>query len=250
MSWLSSLYHGLVGDTAADAAKSAANIQSQTADKNAALAKDYTGQSLDDLTGAQTGALSQYDQGATYQQPAATAGDLAMGRLSDIYGLNGNEGNTRALSSFMASPGYNFDMTEGLKARDRASNARGSFYSGEALKGAEEFGTGLASKEWNNWTGGISDLATRGQAAAGRLSELAGMKASALLGTAQNRGAVRQGGLSVLTDANAQSGAAQAGGQINAANAHTSALNNLLSLGGTIAGYFAPNKGVPSPAKP
>lgn len=246
MSWLSSLYHGLTGDTAANAATNAANIQSQTADKNAALAQDYTGQSLSDLSGAQGGALSQYDQGQGYQQPAANAGNLAISRLSDIYGLNGAAGNANALSNFQASPGYQWQLQQGQQGLDRASNARGGFYSGAALKGAADYNQNQANSEWGNYTSGLSGLAGMGQTASGRLSDLAGMKANALLGTAQNRGAVRQGGLSAITDANAQSGAALAGGQLNAANAHTSALNNLLSLGGTIAGFFAPNKGVPS----
>lgn len=51
---------------------------------------------------------------------------------------------------FKESPDYQFRLDEGNKAIDRASSARGNFYSGKALKDATDFSSNLASNEYNS----------------------------------------------------------------------------------------------------
>jgi hypothetical protein len=46
-------------------------------------------------------------------------------------------------------PGYQFQLTEGNRAADRANLARGTFYSSQALKEAQAFGQGLADTTYN-----------------------------------------------------------------------------------------------------
>jgi len=46
-------------------------------------------------------------------------------------------------------PGYQFQLTQGQKALDRASAARGNYYSGDALRSAGEYATGLADQTYN-----------------------------------------------------------------------------------------------------
>jgi hypothetical protein len=47
-------------------------------------------------------------------------------------------------------PGYGFRMSEGLKALDRSAASRGGLLSGATLKGAQQYGQGLASQEYQN----------------------------------------------------------------------------------------------------
>lgn len=47
-------------------------------------------------------------------------------------------------SSLAATPGYQFDLSQGLKATQNAAAARGLGVSGAALKGASSYATGLA----------------------------------------------------------------------------------------------------------
>jgi hypothetical protein len=54
------------------------------------------------------------------------------------------------MSDFQQDPGYAFRMEEGLKALDRTAAARGGLLSGGALKGAQRYGQGLASQEYQN----------------------------------------------------------------------------------------------------
>lgn len=51
---------------------------------------------------------------------------------------------------FQADPGYAFRLSEGMKALDRTAAARGGLLSGATLKGAQQYGQGLASQEYQN----------------------------------------------------------------------------------------------------
>jgi hypothetical protein len=51
---------------------------------------------------------------------------------------------------FQADPGYAFRLSEGMKALDRTAAARGGLLSGATLKGAQRYGSDLASQEYQN----------------------------------------------------------------------------------------------------
>ena len=53
------------------------------------------------------------------------------------------------LDAFMKDPGYDFRLSEGQKAIDTAQGARGNFYSGRALKEAQQYGQDFASGEFD-----------------------------------------------------------------------------------------------------
>jgi hypothetical protein len=54
------------------------------------------------------------------------------------------------MSDFRADPGYQFRLSEGLKALDRQAAARGGLISGAALKAAQGYGQEQASQEYTN----------------------------------------------------------------------------------------------------
>lgn len=47
-------------------------------------------------------------------------------------------------------PGYQFNLAEGNKAQDRAQLSRGGYFSGNALREAQQFGQGLADNTYNS----------------------------------------------------------------------------------------------------
>jgi hypothetical protein len=53
-------------------------------------------------------------------------------------------------SDFQADPGYAFRLSEGMKALDRTAASRGGLLSGATLKGAQRYGSDLASQEYGN----------------------------------------------------------------------------------------------------
>jgi len=99
-----------------------------------------------------------YNSMAARNQGAETLGNLARNRYGELVGLGPN---TNAMgygsavqpfdmSKFQADPGYNFRMSEGLKALDRQAAARGGMMSGAALKAAGRYGQESASQEFGN----------------------------------------------------------------------------------------------------
>lgn len=74
--------------------------------------------------------LKQYEANTALLQPYAGGFEFTPGDLT-------------------ADPGYQFRLTEGNRAADRANLARGNFYSGQALKEAQAFGQGLADTTYN-----------------------------------------------------------------------------------------------------
>ena len=53
-------------------------------------------------------------------------------------------------ADFQTDPGYAFRLSEGMKALDRTAAARGGLLSGATLKGAQRYGSDLASQEYQN----------------------------------------------------------------------------------------------------
>lgn len=80
-------------------------------------------------------ALNNYQ---TSQSAAAPSADF--GKYARDFGM----------ADFQQDPGYAFRLSEGLKALDRQSAARGGLMSGAALKGATRYGQEMGSQEYGN----------------------------------------------------------------------------------------------------
>jgi hypothetical protein len=106
--------------------------------------------------------------------------------LSELLGTGGNSsasGYGSLTKPFNPSdltndPGYQFELKQGQQALDRKSSASGNYFSGGALKAAQQFGTGLADQTYKdayardlagkqNTYGMFSGQAGQGQSAAG-----------------------------------------------------------------------------------
>lgn len=120
-----------------------------------------------------------------------------------------------------ADPGYQFQLTEGNRAADRANLARGNYFSGEALKEVQQFGTGLADTTYNN----AFSRALQGRNAGlqGALSA-SGVNADFGKGTANN--AINNAAL--LSDVNTNTGNIEANRTTNNGNLLSGALASLL----------------------
>jgi hypothetical protein len=112
----------------------------------------------------------QYDQTRADQAPWRTAGAGALSKLAGLYGVDTGNGATKVpndqlYDEFRATPGYQFQMSEGLKAVDRGAAARGLLGSGAAVKGEQRFGAGLADQTYGQYVGALQSLAGVGQTA-------------------------------------------------------------------------------------
>lgn len=133
------------------------------------------------------------------------------------------------MAQFQADPGYNFRMSEGIKALERSASARGLLQSGGTLKGITQYGQNLASEEYANAFG---RYLTEREARMNPYSYLTGIGQAAAAGQAANVGTTG----AALADIAMQRGNIQAAGQMGAANALASGLGGLAEAGGS---YFA-----------
>jgi hypothetical protein len=100
----------------------------------------------------------QYQQQRADLQPFVTAGTTAQNKMLDLLGLSKNTGaegfgkyaKDFSMADFEADPGYGFRFSEGQKALERQSAARGGLISGGALKAATRFGQDMGSQEYTN----------------------------------------------------------------------------------------------------
>lgn len=97
----------------------------------------------------------QYNQTRSDLLPYNTAGQNALGTLAS----NNYYNNALTLptapqpmteAQLEQTPGYQFNLTQGLKATQNAAAARGLGVSGAALKGAASYATGLADSTYQN----------------------------------------------------------------------------------------------------
>lgn len=122
-----------------------------------------------------------------------------------------------------ATPGYQFTLSQGLKAVNNANAARGLGVSGANLRGAADYATGLADSTYNQQ---FQNYLTQQDAIFNRLSTAAslGENAGAQTGSFATQTGANVGG-NIIGAGNAQAAAAMAN-----ANAVSGAANNVSSL--------------------
>jgi len=91
-----------------------------------------------------------FEQQRTDSAPWRTAGVNALAQLTQGTAPGGEYMRDFGMSDFQQDPGYQFRLSEGLKALDRSSAARGGLLSGGALKGISRYGQDYASNEYGN----------------------------------------------------------------------------------------------------
>lgn len=170
-------------------------------------------------------ALTQYNTTrgdlAPYRDIGGTAATQLTSQLSNLTAPI-----TMDEATLKNTPGYQFNLTQGLKAAQNSAAARGLGTSGAALKGASTFATGLADSTYQNQ---FNNAVTNQTNAFNRLSSLVntGENAAAQTGAA--------GTSAANTAASAQIGAGNASAA--ASNATGTALSNLANNVGGYATY-------------
>jgi hypothetical protein len=116
------------GKTQAAATGQAADMQAQVAREQLALQE------------------RMYEEDVKRQQPWLQAGEQALNRLTPL----ATQYTPFGMQQFQQDPGYQFRMSEGMKALERGAAARGGLLSGATLRGTQRFGQELASQEYQN----------------------------------------------------------------------------------------------------
>ena len=178
-----------------NAAKSAADIQQQTALQVAQMQQQ------------------QGQKAANLFNPYVGAGQNALTSLASLYGVatpgnpGGAQGQTQAWNQMLQTPAYQFAQSQGQLGLDRSSAANGLLLSGAQLKDTMSFNQGLASQQIGNYTNALQGMAGLGmQGVQGQASALTGT--SQMVGNTQMSGA-QSAASGVVGSANAWMGGLQ-----------------------------------------
>ena len=252
--YLSSSGQQKAAETGATSSREAALIQAAAAEQALRLQKQLA------------------DEQVLRNAPTVQAGDTARNRMLDLIGLSGRTGaagygsanqpfsmagfdpnslmRNFGAADFQTDPGYNFRLSEGLKAIDRQAAARGGLISGAGLKAAGRFGGDLASQEYGNafnrfqtnrasqaglYTDALNRERTRQMDEYGRLSDFTTRGANAAAGTGSSQAAYGTNAANLMSQG-AQAmgqgvigaGQAAAAGQIGAGNTFNNAIQAAL----------------------
>jgi hypothetical protein len=142
----------------------AALIGSSMSSRAAKSAAQTSAQSADRATELQQ---RMYEESVARQQPFLETGTEMFNRLAAL-----QRGGPEAQQFLQMDPGYQFRLSEGMKALDRQAAARGGLISGGALKAAQRYGQDLGSQEFGAAYNRLASMANVGPQAAGVMSNL------------------------------------------------------------------------------
>jgi hypothetical protein len=136
--------------TNADSAAADRELQLQISRESAAATQALADANSAAAAAAIAESQRQYDIAREDQMPWLIAGQDALGTITA--GLQeGGEFNTDfTLADFVADPGYEFRMAEGLTGIEQSAAARGGVLSGNTLRAITEYGQDYASNEYSN----------------------------------------------------------------------------------------------------
>ena len=206
------IFDSLLGNTAADAANSAARDTYQ---------KQQT--AIGGLNSYANTLPGQFNAAAGGLNPYASAGGSALQRLMGGLGLGGDQGAFTA--AYRGLPGYQSGLDTGLTGAGRALNAGNMGQSGRAMKALYRYGSDYEDQRSGNYLDRLTGMAGAGQNAAGTqagiqaqgLGTQAGLRQSAFGGDMNAAGTIGQG-------------------QVAGAQAQQSALSNLMGTAAYLGG--------------
>ena len=136
---------GQVGKSSASSAISGASAQAQALDEQAR----QTGQ-------------ANYNAAISNVQPYISTGQNALTQYGNLLGVNGQDAASSAMSTFQASPGYQYQLQQGLKAVDAGAASQGMLRSGATLRAEQTLGSSLANNDFSSYLGRLNSLAGLG----------------------------------------------------------------------------------------
>lgn len=112
--------------------------------------------------------LQMYNQTREDLSPYREAGTASLTQQQNLLGLNGQNAADTAMSTFQTSPGYQWQLSEGLRGVDAGAAAKGMTRSGATLKGEINYAQGLADQDFTDYYNRLSSMTSTGATAAGQ----------------------------------------------------------------------------------
>ena len=186
-------------------------------------------QSSDISSGLQAATAAQqnaYNEYASNEAPFMTTGTSALSAQANADGLNGAAGNATALADFQASPGYAYDLQQGLSAIDNGAASTGTLRSGNTIRAEQTLGNNLADQDFSQYVSRLSGLSTLGQTATSGLGS-AGVSTGQGIAGSNTSAATAQSNITGNTTSSVSNALSGLAGNKNVQSTVTSALSNL-----------------------
>lgn len=118
--------------------------------------------------GAIAGLASAGASAFSASQQAGAAGKAAenLQPFTTQGGIAANVLGTRLGTDYQSSPGYQWQLQQGIDAIQNSASAQGGVVSGNTLKALQTYGTGLANQNYQQWINNLLSLAQLGGNAA------------------------------------------------------------------------------------
>lgn len=131
-------------------------------DLGKSLASNYlTTSSYEDAIAKIESGLGQY----------SNTGLSANAQLAKMLGLDEDADEETVRRALEATPGFKFQQQQGEDAINRSLGAQGKVFSGEALKAASEYNTGLSSKYYQDAVNNLAKASNSGYSASAALAD-------------------------------------------------------------------------------
>ena len=95
-------------------------------------------------------------------KPYMDTGSRALGDYASFTGQNGPDAAAAAMANFQASPGYGYQVEQGLKGVDAGAASKGMLRSGATLKAEQTLGNNLANQDFSAYLSRLSGMAGLG----------------------------------------------------------------------------------------
>lgn len=189
-----------------------------------------SGNAAGDVAGADQQALKDlqayFQLGYNGLQPFQAGGTNALSALQRSLGL------TPGGSTYQQSPGYQFELGQGLNAITNKSAATGGIHSGNTLKALQSFGTGLANQDYQQYLGNLMGVSGQGLTAAGDIAQLSSNMGQNVAGLTVGQGAANASGAIGQGNAFNSLAGALGGNYGGGSNGFQSIWQNLFNTGG------------------
>lgn len=179
-----------------------------------------------------TNSLGALNQASGVYQPLQDKYGAGTNLYLDSLGVNGAEGNQRAVNAFQTAPGYDFQVDQALDALDRRAASRGMLASGNNTIDTLNTVTGLANQQYGNWQQNLAGLMNPELTAASGQAGVQGNISNLYSNDAANRVNLATGVATGQNNTQTQGANAQMQGSANALNLGL----NLAKLGAGLPG--------------
>jgi hypothetical protein len=132
-------------------------------------------------------ARDSYGTGIDRFQPFADTGLKALEQYSDAVGMNGAEGHDRAVASFRAGPGYEWQVDQATDAVARKASSLGALGSGNTMAAITDRASNLADQEYDGYLSNLKGLTDLGYSATGAQAGLDQGIGNLYVGEAQDK---------------------------------------------------------------